>query len=93
MILAGKQCLDHGDNVNASVATLELLLFINQGCSYQELGIALHFLADVQFKKLQQALNRTIIRLQPLLFLLIAMMIIAVYMSVLLPVYQMMEGF
>lgn len=56
-------------------------------------GIALHFLADVQFKKLQQALNRTIIWLQPLLFLLIAMMIIAVYMSVLLPVYQMMEGF
>lgn len=98
MILAGKQCLDHGDNVNAfikqtALLPLELLLFINQGCSYQELGIALHFLADVQFKKLQQALNRTIIWLQPLLFLLIAMMIIAVYMSVLLPVYQMMEGF
>lgn len=71
----------------------ELVLFINQGCSYQELGVALQFLADNQFKKLQQRLMKMIVWLQPLMFLLIALIIVAVYLSVLLPVYRMMEGF
>lgn len=71
----------------------ELVLFINQGCSYQELGIALQFLAETQFRNLQQRLMKMLVWLQPLMFLLIALIIVAVYLSVLLPVYQMMEGF
>ncbi|USG06338.1 hypothetical protein A4W88_06825 [Latilactobacillus sakei] len=49
-------------------------------------------LANLQYTELQKQLQRKVSWLQPILFILIGFIIICTYLSILLPLYQTMEG-
>ena len=49
-------------------------------------------LANLQYTELQKQLQRKVSWLQPILFILIGLIIICTYLSILLPLYQTMEG-
>lgn len=70
----------------------ELDLFVQRGQTPTLLGRALVMQAQLTYRKLLVSLGRLATYLQPILLLLVALVIIGVYLSILLPLYQMMEG-
>ena len=70
----------------------ELLVFINKGATIAELGDELAVFAQLQFKRLVQSIERVLLWVQPVAFALIATVIVALYLSILLPIYHSLQG-
>lgn len=66
----------------------ELVIFINKGATLAELGADLAAFADIQFKRLTAAIDHLLGWVQPVIFALIAVVIIGLYLSILLPIYH-----
>lgn len=70
----------------------ELAIFINKGATMATLGDELAAFARVQFKRLTRQIEGLLVWVQPLAFGLIALVIVALYLSILLPIYHSMQG-
>lgn len=70
---------------------LTLLLAQSRPRAFQ--GAALKTLAQQSYQRLDQRLQHLIDQVQPLLFVVIALMITRLYLQILLPMYHMMKGF
>lgn len=70
----------------------ELVIFVNKGATRAELGDELTVFAQMQFKRLVQSIERLLIWVQPVMFTLIAGVIVALYLSILLPIYHSLQG-
>lgn len=70
----------------------ELIVFINKGATLEELGDELTVFAQLQFKRLVQSIERLLIWVQPVIFILIAGTIVVLYLSILLPIYHSLQG-
>ncbi|KRN27712.1 bacterial type II secretion system F domain protein [Lactobacillus selangorensis] len=70
----------------------ELDYLIVNGGQRQQMAREVGMLAQLRYEQLLAALERALIHVQPLIFVVIAVMIVCVYLSILLPLYQMMEG-
>lgn len=70
----------------------ELLVFINKGATLEELGDELAVFAQLQFKRLVKAIEGLLLWVQPVIFVLIAGIIVALYLSILLPIYHSLQG-
>ena len=70
----------------------ELVVFINKGATRQELGDELAVFAQLQFKRLVSSIERLLTWVQPVVFVLIAAVIVALYLSILLPIYHSLQG-
>lgn len=70
----------------------ELNLFVRKGRSLDHLSDELLMTARLTYQKMLASLAKLATYVQPLLFAVIALLIIGVYLSLLLPMYHMMEG-
>ncbi|WEV60783.1 competence type IV pilus assembly protein ComGB [Streptococcaceae bacterium ESL0729] len=70
----------------------ELALIIEYGEFKAKLGKELELYANESWKEFFYQLERVLNLIQPLIFLLVALMIVVVYAAMLLPIYQNMEG-
>ncbi len=70
----------------------ELAIFINKGATMTTLGDELAAFAAVQFKRLTRQIEGLLVWVQPLAFGLIALVIVVLYLSILLPIYHSMQG-
>lgn len=70
----------------------ELVVFINKGATRQELGDELAVFAQLQFKRLVHSIERLLTWVQPVVFALIAAVIVVLYLSILLPIYHSLQG-
>ncbi len=66
----------------------QLAVLIQQELSSQQLGRRVNALADQLFKKLIYRCEQRLTLLQPILYLLIALVILILYLQVMLPIYQ-----
>ncbi|SPC39009.1 competence type IV pilus assembly protein ComGB [Latilactobacillus fuchuensis] len=76
----------------SSFYPLELRLILVKGNPPAQLAKEVEMLADLKYTALQNHLKRQLSWLQPMLFILIGLIIICTYLSILLPLYQTMEG-
>lgn len=70
----------------------ELVAFMNKGTPIEQMGEELTAFSAIQFKKLTQAIERLLIYVQPIVFCGIAMIIVGLYLSILLPIYHSLQG-
>lgn len=70
----------------------ELTILISKGQTVEELGADLSMLAKMQFNRLLTQLGELLTLLQPAIFILIAIVIVALYLSILLPIYHSIQG-
>lgn len=70
----------------------ELVVFINKGVTRKELGDELAVFAQLQFKRLVHSIEHLLIWVQPVVFVLIAVVIVGLYLSILLPIYHSLQG-
>ncbi|MFD1318536.1 competence type IV pilus assembly protein ComGB [Loigolactobacillus zhaoyuanensis] len=70
----------------------QLKLFVRKGRSLDHLSDELLMTARLTYRKMLASLAKLATYVQPLLFAVIALLIIGVYLSLLLPMYHMMEG-
>lgn len=70
----------------------ELCLLFNCGLSHEELAKRLKALGQVKFKHLIQLSEHWLTVLQPMLLGLIALIVLGLYLSILLPIYHSMQG-
>lgn len=70
----------------------ELVIFINKGATLKDLGDELTALAKIQFRRLTQQIESLLVWIQPVIFGLLALIIVALYLSILLPIYHSMQG-
>lgn len=70
----------------------ELIVFLNKGATTKDLGRQLEAFAKILFGRLVTNMERLLTLVQPLLFGFIAIMIVAMYLSIMLPIYQSMKG-
>lgn len=70
----------------------ELVVFINKGITLEELGDELTVFAQLQFKRLVCSIERLLVWVQPMIFVLIATVIVTLYLSILLPIYHSLQG-
>ncbi|MDN6162455.1 MAG: type II secretion system F family protein, partial [Atopostipes sp.] len=70
----------------------EALIAISHGEDLGQLGIEMLFYANYCEEELTEKLEKLLVKIQPIIFVFIAIMIIAIYASMILPVYTMMEG-
>ncbi len=70
----------------------QLKLFVRKGRSLEHLSEELLMAARLTYKKMLASLAKLATYVQPLLFGVIALLIVGVYLSLLLPMYHMMEG-
>lgn len=70
----------------------ELIIFLNKGESIKELGNELDIFSQMLFNRLIQSIERLLTLVQPLLFGVIAIVILGMYLSIMLPIYQSMKG-
>lgn len=75
-----------------SYLPLELIIFVNKGATTKELGQQLDAFANVLFKRLSKSIEKLLTMIQPLLFGIIAIVIILLYLSIMLPIYHSMKG-
>ncbi len=66
----------------------ELISFIGRGLTNERLGEEFSLFARLQFERLQRQTESLIVMLQPILFLVVALGILGMYLSLLLPIYQ-----
>ncbi|GEL12660.1 type II secretion system protein F [Lapidilactobacillus concavus] len=71
----------------------ELLILLAKGEERQFQAMELQILAQRNFHSLNRNLKRLIEQVQPLLFIVIAVIIAVLYLQILLPIYQIMRGF
>lgn len=70
----------------------EVLVLINRGLTTRDLGCQLAMLAHLKFEQLEQLYEKRLSMVQPILFGVIAIGIIGMYLSILLPIYHAMQG-
>lgn len=70
----------------------ELALYLQKGISKDELSDEIIFFAELSYKRLLRLVDQIISWIQPLLFLIIAAIIIGMYLSILLPMYAQIGG-
>ncbi|MBU5310084.1 competence type IV pilus assembly protein ComGB [Ligilactobacillus saerimneri] len=70
----------------------ELTYFIGKGQTLSQLGTELLVYSKLAYKKLLQKSERMMNYIQPLLFVIIACLIIGTYLAILLPLYHSLEG-
>lgn len=70
----------------------EALMVISHGENLGHLAIEMIFYAKYCEEELSSELEKILMIIQPLIFIFIALMIIAIYASMILPIYTMMEG-
>lgn len=70
----------------------EFRLFFSKGSTAEHLGEELLYFSETAYQRLLSKINQLIELLQPLLFLLIAAVIISTYLEILLPLYQNLGG-
>lgn len=70
----------------------ELPLFFTKGNSQKQLGEDLTIFAKVQFQRLLSSLEQLLNLVQPVIFILIAIVIVGMYLSILLPIYHSLTG-
>ena len=96
----GKQLqawLENGDELGDFIALYpfippELALFFNKGQTQTELSKEILLYSEVAYQKLLRQIDNLINLIQPLLFLVIATIIIGTYLAILLPLYRNMGG-
>lgn len=86
-----------GKSIKDALKTLpffedEALIIVNHGENLGQLGIEMLFYASYCEENLIDSLEKLLERIQPIIFIFIALMIIAIYGSMILPIYTMMEG-
>lgn len=70
----------------------ELKLFLQKGEPIEKLGGDLTAFANIQFHRLLESIENLMNFVQPLIFAVIAIVIVAMYLSILLPIYQSLQG-
>lgn len=70
----------------------ELGILINKGTTVRELGTDLSMLAKMCFDRLLRQLEELLTFVQPIIFIVIAVVIVVLYLSILLPIYQSIQG-
>lgn len=70
----------------------ELCLLFNCGLSHNDLAQRLNILGQVKFRRLIQLSEHWLTVLQPMLLGLIALIVLGLYLSILLPIYHSMQG-
>lgn len=86
-----------GNSFSNSIAStklfsLELEKSIYLGDQNGKLVLELEHVSEFNFLKLEQVMKKAIHVIQPIMFTIIAIIIICLYLSILLPIFQMMEG-
>lgn len=86
-----------GNNFATSIASTklfskELEKSIYLGDQNGKLVLELEHVSEFNFLKLEQSMMKAIHFIQPMMFTFIAIIIICLYLSILLPIFQMMEG-
>lgn len=77
---------------NCPYLPAELTIFLQQGLTQERLAEELAVFGHMLFKRLLATIERLLIFVQPLMFGLVAIMIIGMYMSILLPIYHSLQG-
>lgn len=70
----------------------ELPMLFIKGATQQKLGADLTVFAKVQFQRLLTGLEQLLNLVQPVIFILIAVVIVGMYLSILLPIYHSLAG-
>lgn len=89
-LAAGNSLLTH--LAQSRFYPVELRLLLTKGNPPAQLAKEVEVLANIKYEGLQTHLKRQLSWLQPILFILIGLIIICTYLSILLPLYQTMEG-
>lgn len=71
---------------------LELSIFLKQGLSKAHLARELTVFSQLIFKQLLATIERLLIYVQPIMFLVVAIAIVGMYLSLLLPIYHSIQG-
>ena len=87
-----------GKNLHESLATLpffheEALLVVHHGENLGKLSTEMLVYASYCETEFQTRIEKLMTKIQPVIFCLIALMIIAIYASLMLPIFSLMEGF
>ncbi|WP_235778189.1 competence type IV pilus assembly protein ComGB [Paucilactobacillus suebicus] len=91
------QILEHGENPTSLIKRYpylpeELIVFTNKGETVENLGKQLSVFSKILFSRLLKSIEHLLTMVQPILFGFVAMLIIAVYLMIMLPIYQSMKG-
>lgn len=70
----------------------ELIILMKKGTPVNHLGAELMAFAELRFKKLTVKIESLLTFVQPCCFILIALVIVSLYLSILLPIYQSFQG-
>lgn len=70
----------------------ELIVFMNKGMTLEKMGQDLTAFASLRFKTLTNSIERLLIYVQPIIFCIIAIIIVCLYLSILLPIYHSFQG-
>ncbi|AXX64741.1 MAG: type II secretion system F family protein [Lactobacillus sp.] len=70
----------------------EINIAMNLGHSAKQTALELQTIAEIKHQRLQQQMQKLINQIQPLFFLLVAVLILGTYLSILLPIYSLMKG-
>lgn len=89
--------IQHDGDISRVVATYsflpnELILFMNKGATKENIGRDLIVFANLKFKALTTSIERLLIFVQPVIFSIIAIIIVGLYLSILLPIYHSFQG-
>lgn len=89
--------LDSGSDVKTLVSSRpylpnELVILADKGTTMDQLGADLMALGKIYFQRLLAQLEELLSFVQPVIFIIIAVVIVALYLSILLPIYQSIQG-
>ncbi|MDO1605054.1 type II secretion system F family protein [Lactobacillus sp. YT155] len=70
----------------------ELDVLVAAGLSHDQLGDEILILSQLKYDETLEKMQKLIVKIQPLVFIIIAILIINTYLKILLPVYGMMKG-
>lgn len=70
----------------------ELRIIVAKGSTLSDLGSDLTALANILFTRLARRIERLLVLIQPIIFSVIALIIIGLYLRLLLPIYHSMQG-
>ncbi|MBB1095156.1 type II secretion system F family protein [Limosilactobacillus sp. BG-MG3-A] len=70
----------------------ELIIFMNKGATRENVGRDLTVFANLKFQALTTSIERLLIFVQPVIFSIIAIIIVVLYLSILLPIYHSFQG-
>ena len=91
-----KEITNRGESITRLVSQIDFIpeqlsLLIKQALSNQQLSQRVDALADQLFNRLMRRCERCLTFLQPLIYLVIAFVIVMLYLRVMLPIYQNMQ--